>query len=246
MGCARRDEMAIPKLADVKKKFIGMLLSKGALRIAKGKEDLFTLKSGRNSPYFINMGYLTDGEALKGIKEAYAGAAARMVADGEMEDFDFIFGPAYKGIPIGALMCEGLNELGMNKRFIYDRKEEKAHGDKATDKSIVGANHFKPKGRILIVDDVITTGGTKLDVFKKLEELGEHKIVGILVAIDRQEKMGDLVKVEEKTASQSIEEGHGVKVYSIGTVEDIFKQVEKGMAPEVRAAWLEYKKKYGA
>ena len=237
----------IPEMGEIKKRFIKMLLEKGALRIAKGKEDSFTLKSGRKSPYFVNMGYLTDGEALQEVKRAYAGAAARMVEEGKLERFEFIFGPAYKGIPLGALMCEGLSELyGMNTKFLYDRKEEKAHGDKATDKSIVGANHFEKGGKILIVDDVITTGGTKLGVFKKLEELGEHKVVGVLVAIDRQEKMGDALNVEEKSASQSIEENYGVKVYSIGTMRDIYEHFEKGMKLEVKEAWLEYKKKYGA
>ncbi|MFH0817903.1 MAG: orotate phosphoribosyltransferase, partial [Candidatus Micrarchaeota archaeon] len=224
-----------------------MLLEKNALRIAKGKEDAFTLKSGRKSPYFVNMGYVTDGEALKSVKDAYAGAAARMIKDGKMEGFDFVFGPAYKGIPLGALMCEGLSELyGMNTKFLYDRKEEKTHGDKATDKSIVGANHFVKGGKILIVDDVITTGRTKLDVFRKLEELGEHKVVGILVAIDRQERMGDADKVEEKSASQFIEEHHGVKVYSIGTMQDIYEHFEKSMGHEAKEDWLMYKKKYGA
>lgn len=236
-----------PKMDDVRKKFIGMLLGKGALKIAKGKSDLFTLKSQRKSPHFINMGSLTDGESLQAVKEAYAGAAACMLNDGTLEQFEYVFGPAYKGISLGALMCEGLNELyGINTRFLYDRKEEKTYGDKATDKSIVGGNHFVKGGRILIVDDVITTGGTKLDVFKKLEELGEHKVVGIMVAIDRQERMGDAEKVEEKSASQNIEENHGVKVHAIGTVEDIFRIVEKDLSPEIKETWLEYKKKYGA
>jgi orotate phosphoribosyltransferase len=235
-----------PKMKSVQKKFIKMLLEKGALKISQGQEDLFTLKSGRKSPYFINMGHLTDGEALRSIKEAYAGAAASMIAEGKLEAFDFVFGPAYKGIPLGALMCEGLLEYGMNARFIYDRKEEKAYGDKAVDKSIVGANHFKPGGKILIIDDVITTGGAKIDSFKKLQELGEHKVVGILVAIDRQERMGDLENVEEKSASQSIEEMYGVKVHAIGTVDDIYKQVKKGMGEQAKAAWKDYNKKYGA
>ncbi len=236
----------IPEMAEIKKRFLKMLLEKGALRFSKGKEDLFTLKSGRKSPYFVNMGYLIDGEALRAIEEAYAGAAARLVNDGKMEPFDFVFGPAYKGIPLGALTCEGLSELyGMNTKFLYDRKEEKTHGDKATDKSVVGANHFTKGGRILIVDDVITTGGTKLDVFKKLEELGEHKVVGILVAVDRQEKMGDARNIEEKSASQNIEQNHGIKVYSIGTMQDIYQHLEKELSPEVKEAWLGYKRKYG-
>jgi orotate phosphoribosyltransferase len=234
-------------MAEVKREFIGMLLGKGALKIAKGKTDLFTLKSGRKSPHFINMGSLIDGESLHAVKKAYAGAVACMLEDKTLEPFEYVFGPAYKGISLGALLCEGLSELyGINTKFLYDRKEEKTYGDKATDKSIVGGNQFVKGGRILIVDDVITTGGTKLDVFKKLEELGEHSVVGIIVAIDRQERMGDAEKIEEKSASQNIRENYGVNVHAIGTVDDIFRQVEKDLTPEMRHAWLEYKNKYGA
>jgi orotate phosphoribosyltransferase len=239
--------VAVPGMDEVKRRFIDLLLAKGALKVADGANGMFTLKSGRKSPYFVNMGHLTDGEALRGVREAYAGAAARMVEDGAIEKFDYVFGPAYKGISLGALACEGLSELyGINTRFLYDRKEEKAYGDKAADKLIVGANHFEQGGRILIVDDVITTGGTKLDVFRKLEGLGEHRVVGILVAIDRQERMGDAERIEEKSASQSIWDEFGVKVHSIGTVEDMFGHLERTMSPEVRKAWLGYREKYGA
>ncbi|MFH1447378.1 MAG: orotate phosphoribosyltransferase [Candidatus Micrarchaeota archaeon] len=230
---------------EVRSQFVKMLLKKGALRIAKSTEEMFVLKSGRKSPHFVNMGGLTDGESLNAIKTAYAGAAARMLKDGEIEPFEYVFGPAYKGISLGALTCEGLQDIyGINTHFMYDRKEEKDYGDKSSDKLIVGGKSFIQGGRILIIDDVITTGGTKLEVFDKLRKLGEHKIVGILVAIDREERMGDAGNVDEKSASQIIKEKYGIGVHSIGKISDVFPLVEKDISPEIRTAWLEYAEKY--
>ncbi|MCX6778380.1 MAG: phosphoribosyltransferase family protein, partial [Candidatus Micrarchaeota archaeon] len=194
-----------------------------------------------------NLGAMTDGEALFGIKKAYADAIASLLKAKKLEKFDFIFGPAYKGIPLAALICEGLSTLHkINVRYIYDRKEEKTYGDKALDKFIVGGGYFRAGQSILVVDDVITTGGTKEDAMEKLNALGEHRIASILVAMDRQERMGDAANVSEKSASQELSEKFGIPVYSIATASGIFEFRGKTFSPAVRNAWLEYFKKYGA
>jgi len=230
----------------IAKVFLNLLIKKGALRISPNVNELFVFKSGRKSPNFINMGALTDGEALAKIKWAFASFVALLIEEGKLEDFDFVFGPAYKGINLAVLTCEGLNELfGMKKRYLFDRKEEKTYADKAMDAVIVGAGYFKPGGKILMVDDVITTGGAKIEALEKLKLLGEHKVVGIVIAVDRQEKMGDAKKVEDKSAVQNLEDNFGIKVFPILGMDVIFKLIEDTLSEEIKGNWTDYYKKYG-
>lgn len=230
----------------IEKVFLDLLLRKGALRLPPSAREPFILKSGRPSPYFINLGVLTDGESLAILKWAFASYIALLMEQGEIEDFEYIFGPSYKGISLAALACEGLNELyGMEKRYMYDRKEEKAYGDTSADRVIVGAGFFKPGQRILVVDDTITTGATKMDTFEKLKLLGPHKVVGLVIAVDRQERMGDAEKVEEKGAAEYIEEEIGVKVYSIQNVKGIYRIIRDSLDEDMRRLWVEYYAKYG-
>jgi len=231
---------------NIEKEFLDVLMKKGALRISPNLDELFVFKSGRKSPNFINIGALTDGESLAKIKSVLAHFIASLLEKGEIEDFDFIFGPAYKGINIAALACEGLSELyGMNKRYLYDRKEIKDYADVAYDKVIVGSGYFKSGQKILVVDDVITTGGTKVDAIDKLKILGDHKIVGLVLIVDRQEKMGDAEKVEDKSAVENIQDKFGVKVYSLLSMETIFGLVKNNLSNEIRQNWIDYYKRYG-
>ena len=129
------------------------------------------------SPTFASIGALTDGESLAMIKKAYSAAALNGVKNGVLKDFQYVFGPAYKGINLCALTCEGLYEqFGKNTCYLYDRKEEKTYGEatQGTDASkvIVGAEKFVPGGSILLVDDVITTGQAKYEALEKIRLLG--------------------------------------------------------------------------
>jgi len=230
----------------IERVLLDALVKGGALRFPPTPKDAFTLKSGRKSPYFVNLGALTDGESLAKLKWAFASYIALQVERGEIPDFDYVFGPSYKGISLAALTCEGLRELyGMKKRFMYDRKEEKSYGDMTADKVIVGAGYYKPGQRILVVDDTITTGATKIDTFEKLHLLQDHKVVGLVIAVDRQEKMGDAEHIEAKTPTQNIEDELGIKVFSIQNIKTIYSLIKDGLDPEMKRLWLEYYNKYG-
>ncbi|MFH2021443.1 MAG: orotate phosphoribosyltransferase [archaeon] len=232
---------------EYKNELLQMLIDKAALKIASSPSDLFTFKSGRKSTNFINAGALTDGEALSKLKKGFAHLIADLLKTKKIEDFDFIFGPAYKGINLACLACEGLfEEYGMNKRYIYDRKEEKSYGDVSADKVIVGGNFFKPGQKILMIDDVITTGLTKFEALDKLKILGNHKIVGLVLLADRQEKMGDAIKIDEISAVENIERQFGIKVFPILSMKDVFGLVKDKLSPDIKKLWIDYYAKYGA
>ncbi len=225
--------------------FLDVLIKKGALRLAPTPEEPFILKSGRPSPYFVNLGALTDGESLAAVKWAFASYIALLLEQGQIEDFDYVFGPSYKGISLATLTCEGLNELyGMDKRYMYDRKEEKEYGDLSADRVIVGAGYFRPGQRILVVDDTITTGTTKVESIEKLKLLGDHRVVGLVIAVDRQERMGDRDVVEEKSAVQYLEDLE-LRVFSLESIKTIYNLIRDSLDDEMRRLWVDYYDKYG-
>jgi aspartate carbamoyltransferase regulatory subunit len=226
--------------------FLDVLIKKGALRLPPSPDEPFMLKSGRPSPYFINMGALTDGESLAAVKWAFASYVVLLMEQGELDDFDYVFGPSYKGISLATLTCEGLNELyGMDKRYMYDRKEEKEYGDLSADRVIVGAGYFRPGQRILVVDDTITTGETKVESIEKLKLLGEHEVVGFIIAVDRQERLGDVDNVEERGAVEYLKEELGVKVFSLENITTIFGLIKDSLDDEMKQLWIDYYSKYG-
>jgi len=231
----------------IERVLLDALVKGGALRFPPNPKETFILKSGRKSPYFVNLGALTDGESLGKLKWAFASYIALQMERGELLDFDYVFGPSYKGISLAALTCEGLRELyGMKKRFMYDRKEEKSYGDMTAYKVIVGAGYYKPGQRILVVDDTITTGATKIDTFEKLRLLQDHKVVGLVIAVDRLEKMGDAEHIEPKTAVENIQEELGIKVFSIQNIKTIYSLIKDSLDPEMKKVWLDYYNKYGS
>ena len=226
--------------------FLDILIRKGALRLPPNPDEPFLLKSGRPSPYFVNLGALTDGESLAAVKWAFASYVVLLMEQGLLEDFDYVFGPSYKGISLATLTCEGLNELyGMDKRYMYDRKEEKEYGDLSADRVIVGAGYFRPGQRILVVDDTITTGATKVESIEKLKLLGDHKIVGFIIAVDRQEKLGDVENIEPQGAVEYIEKELGIKIFSLENITAVYGKIKDSLDDDMKRLWIEYYEKYG-
>jgi len=133
----------------------------------------------------------------------------------------------------------------MDKRYMYDRKEEKAYGDLSADRVIVGAGYFTPGQRILVVDDTITTGTTKIETLEKLKLLGDHEVVGMIIAVDRQERMGDAENIEEKSAVEYLEEDRGLKIFSIENIQTIYSLIKDGLDEEMRRLWVSYYRRYG-
>ena len=183
--------------------FLNHLLERGALKFGR-----FTLKSGKTSPYFVNIA--TAMNTGKGASLTASAYTSKILNDVGLE-FDYLHGPAYKGIPIAALISAKLYELeGADKRWGYDRKEAKDYGDTA-DKFFVG--DMQKGDRVLMLDDVITDGGTKLKNFEGLIDMGLEP-VAILVAVDR----GELTSENQQKLDEM-----GVKIYSILQVEDLLK-----------------------
>jgi orotate phosphoribosyltransferase len=226
--------------------FLEALIKGGALRFPPSPDEPFMLKSGRPSPYFINLGALTDGESLARVKWAFASYIALLMERGDLPDFDYVFGPSYKGISLATLTCEGLNELyGMDKRYMYDRKEAKEYGDLSTDRVLVGASYFKPGQRILVVDDTITTGITKVETIEKLRLLGDHEIVGLVIAVDRLERLGDKDNIEDMSAVEYLEKELHLNVFSIQNIKTIYNLIKDSLSDEMKKLWTEYYNKYG-
>ena len=236
---------------DYRREFLDFLRQKNALKIASDPDSFFQLKSGRVSPSFISLGSLTDGASLITLKKCYSRAVLEGVEQGVLQDFAYVFGPAYKGITLGALLCEGLQEYAdKSASLLYDRKEEKAHGEvsrgRSVEKIIVGAENFVPASGILLVDDVVTTGQAKYEALEKIRLLGEHRIAGMVVAVDRQELLGDAQQVGQYSAIQALEQELGIRTFAILTMQEIFSLVQDSLSAEVRQAWIAYYARYGA
>lgn len=205
--------------------FIRFAIERGVLRFGE-----FTLKSGRTSPYFFNAGLFNSGSALAQLGKFYAAAAA----DSDIE-FDVIFGPAYKGIPLAAATAIALAEHHQRDLpWCFNRKEAKAHGEGG---SLVGA---PLAGRVLIVDDVITAGTAIREVMQIIRDQ-QAKAAGVLIALDRQERgQGKL------SAIQEVELDFGMPVVSIVSLEQVLDflaqdQQLKQHLPAVEA----YRDQYG-
>src|SRR5574337_2078112 len=193
-------------MQDYQCEFLDFALRRGVLRFGE-----FTLKSGRQSPYFFNAGLFNSGAALAALGRFYAQA---IVASGMR--FDMLFGPAYKGIPLVAVTAAALAEHhGRDLPWCFNRKETKDHGEGG---QLVGA---PLAGRVLIVDDVITAGTAVRESLALIRAAGATP-AGVLVALDRQERgQGEL------SATQELAREHGVPVFAIVGLADLMERSEE-------------------
>ncbi len=203
------------------------------LRLAIRHEVLkfgqFTLKSGRVSPYFFNLGKISTGAALRGLAQAYAAA---LQASGL--HYDMLFGPAYKGIPLVAAVACALAEGGQDLPYAYNRKETKDHGEGGL---LVGAN---PRGRVVIVDDVLTAGTAMRESVKLLRAVGAEPVAA-LIALDRQE-----TGPAGLSAVADLEKTEGLKVIPLVTVQDVLTHLMRENADAATVAAIrDYQARYG-
>jgi orotate phosphoribosyltransferase len=191
-------------MEEYKQEFIKFLLETGALKFGE-----FTLKSGRISPYFINTGMFDDGKSIAKLGYFYASKIKECVG----EDFDILFGPSYKGIPLALTTSIALaSNFNINRGYTFDRKEAKEHGDKG---ALVG-HKIDDGNRIVILDDVFTTGKTKEDTVSLLKGIASAKFKCVVIAVDRQETVAD-----GKSAIKEFEKKYNIPVESIVTISEI-------------------------
>lgn len=214
--------------------FVQFVLDCGVLRFGE-----FKTKAGRISPYFFNAGLFDDGAKLGRLAQFYA---QRLLASGI--EFDMIFGPAYKGIPLGAALAIELARLGRNVPFAYNRKEAKDHGEGG---SLVGA---PLKGRVLIVDDVMSAGTAARESIAIIRAAGAtaHAVV---IALDRQEKATENGEDVAHSAVQYVRNQLGLEVCSIAKLSDLMQYLENhsgadaGKLAADHQRVLAYRQRYG-
>ena len=218
--------------ADHRARFLGLALRAEALRFGE-----FTLKSGRSSPYFFNAGRFDTGAALAGLAACYADAL-----DAAGLDFDLLFGPAYKGIPLAtALACEYARR-GRDLPLAFNRKEAKAHGEGG---SLIGAP--LAGRRVLVVDDVITAGTAIREALSIIADAGGTP-AGIVIALDRQERVreDDGSAASRRSAAQAVAEEHDIPVVAVATLGDLLAFAgESAELSAHRDALLAYRARYG-
>jgi orotate phosphoribosyltransferase len=212
-------------MQDYKREFIQFAIENEVLRFGS-----FTLKSGRVSPYFFNAGLFNTGEHLTRLSRFYAAA----IVDSGIE-FDTLFGPAYKGIPLAAITALSLfDQHQRNIPYCFNRKEAKDHGEGG---NIVGA---PLAGKVLIIDDVITAGTAIGEAMEIIDAAGAQA-TGVVIALDRQERGKG-----EKSAIQEVEQNFGMKVASIITLADLMDYLKDDakMAEHLEAVSA-YRSQYG-
>ncbi len=211
--------------------FVQFAVEAGVLRFGE-----FKTKAGRMSPYFFNAGLFDDGAKLGRLAQFYA---QRILASGI--EFDMLFGPAYKGIPLSAVVVVELARLGRNVPYAYNRKEAKDHGEGGM---LVGA---PVKGRVLIIDDVITDGGAKREARDIITAAGATP-VAVAIALDRQEKATENGRDADYSGVQFVERQLGLQVCSIARLADLLQYLERRGGSDLgryHAQVLAYRERYG-
>jgi orotate phosphoribosyltransferase len=209
-----------------RRRFLDLALARGVLRFGE-----FALKSGRTSPYFFNAGLFDSGAALATLGDCYADALAE---DGL--PFDMLFGPAYKGIPLATAAAVALARRGRDVPVAFNRKEAKAHGEGGV---LIGA---PVRGRVLIVDDVITAGTAIRESIGLIAAAGGTPC-GVLIALDRQERG----QAGQRSAAQEVSAEFGLPVVAIAGLDDLLAHADE--RPEIAAhrdALERYRARYGS
>lgn len=212
-------------MQDYKREFIQFALDNGVLKFGE-----FTLKSGRVSPYFFNAGLFNTGAQLAELGRFYAAA----IVDSKIE-FDVLFGPAYKGIPLATTAAVALFEKhDINIPYCFNRKEAKDHGEGG---NLVGAGL---DGRVMIIDDVITAGTAIREAMDIIDANGA-KAAGVVIALDRQERGKG-----EQSAIQEVEANFGMAVASIITLADLLQFLDGNSDMDKNREAVEaYRSQYG-
>ena len=197
-------------MKEYKREFIRFMLESGVLKFGD-----FTLKSGRKSPFFMNAGAYTTGRQLKLLGEFYAKAIAGQYGT----DFDVVFGPAYKGIPLAVITAQAMYELyGVEVRYCSNRKEIKDHGDTG----ILLGTGLSDGDRVVIVEDVTTSGKSMEETVPILRAQAEVEIAGLMVSLDREERGQD----SEKSALSEISDRYGFRTSAIATMSEVVEALD--------------------
>ena len=220
-----------------KQEFIEFMVESKVLKFGD-----FTLKSGRKSPFFMNAGAYVTGSQLKRLGEYYAKAIHNTYGD----DFDVLFGPAYKGIPISVVTAVAYSELyGKEVRYCSDRKEEKDHG---ADKGNFLGSPLKDGDRVIMIEDVTTSGKSMEETVPKVRGAANVEIIGLMVSLNRMEKGQGGVK----SALDEVRETYGFPTNAIVSMADVieilYNKPCKGeivIDDKLKAAIDEYYKQYG-
>jgi orotate phosphoribosyltransferase len=216
-------------MQDHRRRFLQLALAAQALRFGE-----FTLKSGRQSPYFFNAGRFDSGAALAALAECYADAI-----DAHDAAFDLLFGPAYKGIPLATALACAYARRGRDLPLAFNRKEAKAHGEGGT---LIGAP--LAGRRVLIVDDVITAGTAIREALALIRDAGGTP-AAIAIALDRQEVV-DADATPRRSAAQAVAAEHGIPVIAVAGLGDLLAFAgESAELVAQRERLLAYRARYG-
>lgn len=213
-----------------KQEFIDFMLESKVLKFGD-----FTLKSGRKSPFFMNAGGYVTGQQLMKLGEYYAKA----IVDTYGTDFDVLFGPAYKGIPLAVVTAIAMHTLyGKEVRYCSDRKEAKDHG---ADKGGFLGSKLQDGDRVIMIEDVTTSGKSMEETVPKVRSAANVEIVGLMVSLNRNEKGKG-----NKTALKEVSELYGFPTAAIVSMPEVIAYLGDQLDPELKARIDTYYQEYGA